>query len=120
FIDDAVGIETRAHLNLDNVMWEVDYPHSDSTWPLSPEVAMKYLGDLPDDEVNRITHLNAMRHFQYDPFARIPKEEATVGALRKRAEGWDISPKPAAEQRASRTSGDWKSLVNVSGAPKQG
>ena len=35
---------------------------------------------LPDDEINKITHLNAMRHFQYDPFAHIPREEATVGS----------------------------------------
>ena len=31
FIDDAVGIENRHHLNLDNITWECDYPHSDST-----------------------------------------------------------------------------------------
>jgi predicted TIM-barrel fold metal-dependent hydrolase len=115
FIDDAVGIETRGHLNLDHIMWECDFPHSDSTWPLSPEVAIKYLGDLPDDEVNRITHLNAIRAFSYDPFDHVPKAEATVGALRRKAEGWDVSPKPAAVQRASRTVS--LSSINLTGAP---
>ena len=33
FIDDSVGIENRHHLNIDNITWECDYPHSDSTWP---------------------------------------------------------------------------------------
>ena len=28
FIDDAVGIEMRHHLNLDHIHWECDYPHS--------------------------------------------------------------------------------------------
>ena len=33
FIDDAVGLANRDRLNIDNVTWECDYPHSDSTWP---------------------------------------------------------------------------------------
>ncbi|ADP80826.1 amidohydrolase family protein [Pseudofrankia inefficax] len=111
FIDDAVGIETRAHLNIDNVMWECDYPHSDTTWPHSPELVDKRLAGVPDADINKITHLNAIRHFQYDPFAHIPRELATVGALRRRAEGWDISPKPAA-QRAAESAGTWRSLLS--------
>ena len=43
FIDDAFGVESRANMNVDNICWECDYPHSDSTWPQAPEMAMKYL-----------------------------------------------------------------------------
>ncbi|MEZ5140454.1 MAG: amidohydrolase family protein [Acidimicrobiales bacterium] len=93
FIDDAVGMEVRHHLNMDHVHWECDYPHSDSTWPDAPEAAMRYLHGLPDDDINRITHLNAMRNFSFDPFAHIPREEATVGALRARATDVDTTPK---------------------------
>ena len=32
-----------------------------------------------------------MRIFQYDPFSVIPRDECTVAALRKNAEGWDVS-----------------------------
>jgi predicted TIM-barrel fold metal-dependent hydrolase len=92
FIDDAVGMEVRHHLNLDQVCWECDYPHSDSTWPRSPEEAARYLDGLPRDEIDRITHLNAMRAFSYDPFSHIPKEQATVGALRARATDVDTTP----------------------------
>jgi predicted TIM-barrel fold metal-dependent hydrolase len=91
FIDDAFGVASRDFLNLDRVCWECDYPHSDSTWPNSPELAMKYLAPLADDEINKITHENAMRLFQYDPFSVIPREEATVGALRAQASDWDVS-----------------------------
>ena len=91
FIDDAFGVENRHHLNLDNITWECDYPHSDSTWPQSPELLIKYLDGVPDDEIDKITYRNAMRIFQYEPFAHIPKEQCTVGALRARAEGWDVS-----------------------------
>ena len=64
---------------LDNMCWECDYPHSDSTWPNAPEMAMKYLAGVPDAEVNKITHENAMRLFRYDPFAHRPREQCTVG-----------------------------------------
>jgi hypothetical protein len=54
---------------------------------------MKSLGGVPDDEIDKITHLNAMRHFSYDPFAHIPRERATVSALRGEAIDWDVSVK---------------------------
>ena len=40
---------------------------------------------MPDAEIDKITHLNAMRHFRFDPFAVRPREECTVGALRSAA-----------------------------------
>ena len=91
FIDDAFGVANRHYLNVDNITWECDYPHSDSTWPQAPEMAMKYLEGVPDDEVNKITHLNAMRHFNYDPFSVRPREKCTVAALRAEATDVDLS-----------------------------
>jgi predicted TIM-barrel fold metal-dependent hydrolase len=82
YISDHAGIEQRHAIGIDNITWECDYPHSDSTWPNSPESVAKQLADLPDDEVNKITHENAMRIFRFDPFAHRPREQATVGALR--------------------------------------
>src|SRR4051812_24244898 len=92
FIDDAVGIEVRGHLNGANIHWECDYPHSDSTWPESPEMAAKLFAGVPDDEVDAITHGNALRNFSFDPFAHIPREECTVGALRAKAADVDTTP----------------------------
>jgi predicted TIM-barrel fold metal-dependent hydrolase len=90
FIDDAFGVANRGYLNLDNITWECDYPHSDSTWPHSPEAAMKYLAEVPDEDIDKITHLNAMRHFSYDPFAFRPREQCTVGDLRAEAGDVDV------------------------------
>jgi hypothetical protein len=92
FIDDAVGMEIRHHLNIDHIHWECDYPHSDSTWPQAPEMAMKYLDGVPEEEINKITHLNAIKNFSYDPFAHIPREQCTVGALRAQATDVDTTP----------------------------
>lgn len=98
FIDDAFGVENRHHLNLDQVTWECDYPHSDSTWPSSPEQLAKSLDAVPDDEIRKMTHENAMRLFTFDPFTHIPKEEATVGALRARATDVDTDPTPSGKE----------------------
>ena len=38
FINDPVGVSLIDHFNIDNVCWELDFPHSDSSWPLAPEV----------------------------------------------------------------------------------
>jgi hypothetical protein len=51
----------------------------------------KYIGELSEHDINRITHLNAMKHFSFDPFSVIPKEQATVKALREQAAGHDVS-----------------------------
>jgi predicted TIM-barrel fold metal-dependent hydrolase len=92
FIDDHFGVASREFLNLDHVMWECDYPHSDSTWPRSPEALASHMDGVSDDDLDRITHRNAMRHFQFDPFtAQGGRERCTVGALRARVPGHDVA-----------------------------
>jgi hypothetical protein len=46
---------------------------------------------VPDDDIRKMTHENAMRWYSFDPFVHVPREEATVGALRQRAQGHDVS-----------------------------
>jgi predicted TIM-barrel fold metal-dependent hydrolase len=105
FIDDQFGLASREFLNMDNVTWECDYPHSDSTWPQAPEVLWKSLQTLPDDEIVKVSHRNAMKHFNYDPFAHVPEAEATVGALRRKAHGHDVSIKSQIRAERSRSAG---------------
>lgn len=91
FIDDEHGVGSLEVMNIDNVTWECDYPHPDSTWPLSPEEAWRYLRTIDETSVEKITHLNAMRIFRYDPFSTRSKEESTVGALRATVPDRDVS-----------------------------
>jgi predicted TIM-barrel fold metal-dependent hydrolase len=93
FISDKVGVQLRGMIGIENVCWEADYPHSDSMWPGAPEELWDVLSvnNVPDDEINKITHENAMRWYSFDPFTHITREQATVGALRKAAEGHDVS-----------------------------
>ena len=81
FISDPVGVELRDHIGIDNVSWECDYPHADSTWPNSPEELGKVLADATQGDVDKITHANAMRWYSFDPFTRRSREESTVGGV---------------------------------------
>jgi hypothetical protein len=88
FIDDPVGVGLLDRLNIDNVMWESDYPHSDSSWPRAPESLAEQFAEIDDDVVEKITHRNAMVHFGFDPFSIRPRERCTAAALR--AEATDV------------------------------
>lgn len=92
FINDAVGVELLHHFNIDNVCWESDYPHSDGMWPDAPEKAATLFtsAELSDDVVAKVTHENAMRHYQFDPFATRPKETCTAAALRAESPDVDV------------------------------
>ena len=62
-------------------------------WPGAPEelAAVFDTYDVPDDEINKMTHENAMRLYHFEPFTHIPKDQATVGALRRSAAGHDVA-----------------------------
>ena len=70
FISDPVGVQLRHEIGIDNICWECDYPHSDSMWPGAPEelwaVLQRY--QVPDEDIAKITHENAMRWYSFDPF----------------------------------------------------
>ncbi len=46
---------------------------------------------VPDDEIDKITHLNAMKIYQFDPFKIRPREQCTVGALKAEGADADVS-----------------------------
>ena len=93
FISDDLGIDLRHRIGVDNVAWECDFPHSDSTWPTPGEQLNEQfqLYDVPDAEIDKITHQNAMKWYSFDPFAHIPREQCTIGALRASVADHDIS-----------------------------
>ncbi len=66
FIDDEVGIREREHIGVDRIMWECDYPHSDSAWPHARKRAVEMLASVPDDQARAIGELNARQLFHFD------------------------------------------------------
>ncbi len=93
FISDPVGVAMRDRIGIDNIAWEADYPHSDSMWPGAPEELGAVFAEngVTEAEAAKITHENAMRWYSFDPFTHVPREEATVAALRRRSAGHDVS-----------------------------
>lgn len=67
FIADNAGITNIDHIGPDNVMIEVDYPHSDTTWPNTTTTTHHALHHLPHTTINKITHLNAQHLFNFTP-----------------------------------------------------
>ena len=105
FISDPVGVQLRNMIGIDNIAWECDYPHSDSSWPNAPEELASVARDVPADELSKITYENAMRWYSFDPFAYRAKEQSTVGALRAEAGDHDVSIKPADKHRFEKSVG---------------
>lgn len=64
-IDVPSTIALRHHIGIDRIMLETDYPHADSTWPDTQELAHAGLADLPADEVRRLTWQNASELFDH-------------------------------------------------------
>ena len=93
FITDPAGLKLRHDIGLDVIAWECDYPHTDTTWPESPEFVWKELqaAGTTDAEIHQITWQNSARFFNWEPFAHVPAEQATVGALRALAADVDVS-----------------------------
>jgi predicted TIM-barrel fold metal-dependent hydrolase len=102
FITDPAGVKLRHEIGIDVVAWECDYPHTDTTWPESPEVLWSELqaARVPDDEINKMTFENSCRFFDFDPFSHTPRDQATVAALRGLATDVDTSTVSKSEYRA--------------------
>ncbi len=64
FFDDVYGLENIEKCGIDNICFETDYPHSDSTWPHSKETGMKLMGNLPEDVVRKLVRGNAIEMLQ--------------------------------------------------------
>ena len=105
FISDKVGVALRNMIGIDNICWEADYPHSDSMWPGAPEELWDVLSlnNVPDDEIKKMAYQNAMRWYSFDPFSHITEAQATVGALRKAAEGHDVSIRALSHHKDARS-----------------
>jgi predicted TIM-barrel fold metal-dependent hydrolase len=102
YITDPSGLKLRRDIGIDMIAWECDYPHTDTTWPQSPEFAWQELqgAGCTDEEIHKITWQNACRFFGWDPFAHTPKDQATVGALRSLATDVDTTRMHRAEWKA--------------------
>jgi predicted TIM-barrel fold metal-dependent hydrolase len=63
FFDDAFGLDNIEAIGVANVHFESDYPHGDTNWPNSLDVARKMTAGLPADVARQIIWENGVRLF---------------------------------------------------------
>jgi predicted TIM-barrel fold metal-dependent hydrolase len=66
FFKDRHGLESLDRVGIDNITFETDYPHTDSTWPDTKAVAEEMMAGLTDEQVYKIVRGNAIRMLDLD------------------------------------------------------
>jgi len=66
FFDDPNGLLLIDEIGEDNITYESDYPHSDSTWPRTREIAEKQMAGLTDEQRYKVVRGNAIKLFGLD------------------------------------------------------
>jgi predicted TIM-barrel fold metal-dependent hydrolase len=66
FFRDPVGLTLLDHIGVDNVMYEVDFPHTDSSWPTSQHVAAEMTAGLDGTVAAKIVADTARALFRVD------------------------------------------------------
>ena len=68
FFDDPHGLKSLVEIGEDNVTYESDYPHSDSTWPDTAKIAAEQTAaaGLTDEQVYKVMRGNAIKMLHLD------------------------------------------------------
>jgi hypothetical protein len=68
--DDEIGLRNRDVVGMDQICFETDYPHADSTFPHSKEVAARICdkAGLSEAETYKLLRGNAIRAFGLERF----------------------------------------------------
>jgi predicted TIM-barrel fold metal-dependent hydrolase len=67
FFDDNTGVVNRNAIGLNQMVFEVDYPHQDSTWPNTHKVVERIAAQVSPAELERILRGNAIDMLGLDP-----------------------------------------------------
>jgi predicted TIM-barrel fold metal-dependent hydrolase len=60
FFQDDHGVRSIPEIGIENVMFETDYPHSDSTWPESMGFVARYAEVMTEEQLHRVIRQNAI------------------------------------------------------------
>jgi predicted TIM-barrel fold metal-dependent hydrolase len=65
-VDDRHGVASIAEVGEDNICFETDYPHTDTTWPFAREEAARMTAALTDDQRYKVLRGNEIRMLELD------------------------------------------------------
>ena len=66
FTADHHGLHSLDEVGEDNICFETDYPHTDTTWPNSKEYVEKMLADFDDEVAYKVLRGNAIKMLELD------------------------------------------------------
>jgi predicted TIM-barrel fold metal-dependent hydrolase len=64
-VEDPTAFALRERIGVDHILLEEDYPHSDSLWPRTQAVIDHSIGDLPPEDIRRISWQNAAELYRH-------------------------------------------------------
>ena len=106
FITDPSGLKLRNEVGIDTIAWECDYPHTDTTWPESPEavwqrVPGRRLHRRRDPQDHVVERLPLLRLGPLHPHAEGPGDgRGPAGAGRRRRHHPHVALGVAGAQRS--------------------
>jgi predicted TIM-barrel fold metal-dependent hydrolase len=66
FFRDFYGIKNLHEVGVNNATFEVDYPHTDSTWPQTEVLAKEMFAGLSPEEIYKVSRGNAIKMLHLD------------------------------------------------------
>jgi predicted TIM-barrel fold metal-dependent hydrolase len=67
FFDDMVGIDARDQIGIEQLVFETDYPHQDSTWPDTPKLVAEIAERVSPEELEMLVRSNAITMLDLEP-----------------------------------------------------
>jgi predicted TIM-barrel fold metal-dependent hydrolase len=67
FFDDMVGVDARHQIGIEQLVFETDYPHQDSTWPDTPDLVAEIAERVSPEELELLVRTNAIAMLDLDP-----------------------------------------------------
>jgi predicted TIM-barrel fold metal-dependent hydrolase len=67
FFDDMVGVDARHQIGIEQLVFETDYPHQDSTWPHTPDLVAEIGKRVTPEELEMLVRTNAIKMLDLDP-----------------------------------------------------
>ncbi|HEY2429663.1 MAG TPA: amidohydrolase family protein [Acidimicrobiales bacterium] len=94
FFKDRHGMASIDKVGVDNATFETDYPHTDSTWPDTKQVAEGLMAGVPDDVVYKVMRGNAIKMLGLDLDGGAPAGRSPGAARRneREPEGSSVAP----------------------------
>ena len=65
FMEDDYGVRLRDVIGVDNMLWGNDFPHAESTWPMSRAFLDRIFAGVPEVDQHKITTDNAAKLFRF-------------------------------------------------------